>query len=233
MSYLLIVLSIVAVILVILFWYLSRYYTITDDDVLDLMGDDNLVTEKWIKSNIEGKTNFDRDGESTASRLLQRNLNIEVNPNDLVVGLNLAKQFRDLTNINIADNQIFDMRAILGIPGEIMIVKDSKIKSILRRQNDLDISLINIVMENDLDTIACKYLSELLTKRWQLLQQSLFGIAIEGNITNNNSYAYLESCNLPKVELLDTNKGKRLNMLCSDRQFDALIKRSKELKVFH
>lgn len=191
-----------------------------------------------------------------ASRFLKRIYNIEVNPDFLILGTDLDTQYFRLTHhhlntkyldsINKDTNElessfspdidyIFDLRSTIGKCGEIAIVNNPRIRGTLQRSNTLDFSEISLIINSELETVANDYLREVLKFRWDHILQ-----LNDPSILNRfGSYIYLRTSDdiipgLPvqvlgnRVTALMTPQGARLNLLCSNYEFEALIKRWKE-----
>jgi hypothetical protein len=198
----------------------------------------------WYNFNLKPSYDFNINDHEIASKYLQRIYNIEIDPNLLVIGTDLNTQYYQLmgTTLNILyssgnpnphDDCIFDIRSSLGKPGEIAIIHDSKIRNTLRRNNNFDFTDISLIINNELDIIAHDFISDLLRYRWEQISQ----LNDPDILNQSGSYLYLSthediSYGLPinvlnGVIALMTQSGARINLLCSNYEFEALIKRWK------
>ena len=240
MSYFLIATILVALIAVLYVWYVTRCLnSIPNDKPVPLDTDDDKVLIHWYKMNIKHSYDIDSD-DTIAAKYLQRIHNIDITSSLLVIGNDLDTQYSKLTRQRLQSvytpdaDCIFDLRSTLGKTGQIAIVHNNKIRESLKRTNTFDITDLSLIINNELDIVARDYLRDVLNFRWeQLLQLN------DPNILNNEgSYLYLQSPDdsingFPvtvlggSVTAMTTSRGARINLLCSNYEFEALIERWK------
>ena len=259
MSYFLFFSLLISVLAVMYVWYLShRIHAATAAKVLQLSGDDNHLLSDWYQSNIKPSLKFDVDDNEVASRFLKSFYNIDISPNQLIVGTNLIHKFYEVArNDDIAiitskyipksNNYIFDLRSILGIPNEIAIINNSYIRQLMKKNNNANLTQLDEIMDSELASTSYNYLSSVLKYRWQKIKSLNMQI-----LNNEGSYLYLDTnafnqniINEKQVRLygddgqfnidddilynningLRTNQGIRINLLCSDIDFEELINR--------
>lgn len=256
MSYFLYISIFVSVIAIIYVWYMTRYINfIPDDKQLILNTDEDKLLVHWYKLHIKQTYDFDTNDNKIAARYLNRIYNIDIDPNLIVLGLNLDTQYFKLTKLhldaeythNVAKSQetssgkfvdcIFDLRSTCGKPGEIAIIHNSRIRKLLQNNNNLDMSELNLIINSDLDIMANDYLKQILKFRWDKIKE----LNVPNLLNNEGSYAYIQTNdNIINTDLdgsiiiLDnvlakiTTQGARINLLCSNYEFETLIKRWKK-----
>jgi cell division protein FtsL len=242
MSYFLIVAILVAVIAVIYVWYVTRYLNrIPDDKPISLETEDDKLLIHWYNMHIKHSFDFNINDIEIAVKYLKHIYDIEINPDLIIIGTNLESQYFNITGRHLINKYspdvdcIFDIRSTLAKPGEIAIIHDSIVRNSLRKINTFDFTEINNIMESELDLIARDFLHEVLKFRWEQITK-----LNDPNILNNSgSYLYLHvptdiSSSIPNntvitvlggVSALLTSRGARINLLCSNIEFETLIKR--------
>lgn len=218
MSYFLVITFLVALCAIIYVWYVTRSFIIPDDTTLILDGDENKLLSKWYKNNITPSYDFTLTDNEIAAKYLKRFHNIDIDPQLLVIG----------TELNGSFSELFDIRDSLGESGQIAIVDDKKVRDRLQRVNSCDLSMVNQIMDSDLDKIAANYIKNTLETRWNKILE-----LNDPNLVKKHTggYVYLNSNNANQALIFSnvvgkaTKDGIRLNLLCDNYEFDALIKR--------
>lgn len=230
MGYYLVFTFIIAIIAIIYIWYASREInSISDDKILSLETREDRILSNWYKQNIKPSFNFDLDENVIAAKFLHRIYDLEINPDLLVIGTDLASQYTSLSQQSLisgmnhtpASDCIFDIRSSIGKEGEIAIIHDVRIRSILRNNNNYDPIELNAVLEYELDIIARDYLKTVMKYRWDKLIQ----LNNPNLINKEGTFAYFTDFNIPNVQTANTKQGVRINLLCTDLEFETLIKR--------
>lgn len=240
----LIVSILVALLAILYVWYKTRgTHSISDDMLVPLNTDDDKILVHWYKTNTKQTYNFEMNEFSIATKYLNRNYNIDINPDIIVVGRNLASQYNDLTGKILSSSYLesndclFDLRSTTALPIEIALIHNSHILKELRRNNNYDLTQLNSIMDSNLDIEAKAYLQEVLKIRWEKINL-LDNPAV---LNNNGSYLYIT---IPSSEIVtisssetvtvldsvlaySTPHGARINLLCSNYEFEALINRLK------
>lgn len=252
MSYFLIASILVAIIAVIYVWYVTRgLNSIPDDKPVPLETDDDKLLVHWYKLNIKHSFDFNVNDTDIALKYLKRVYDLDVDPSFIILGSDLDSQYYKLTNKHlttlthdISNNShdidiIVDLRSEIGKSGEIAIIYNHYIRKLLQRNNTCDLTDLGLIINSDLDIIANNYLKEVLKFRWDQINQ-----LNDPNVLNNSgSFLYIDSydhtkdylINNPclifdgKISAMMTSKGARINLLCSNYEFEALIKRWKNL----
>jgi hypothetical protein len=246
MSFFLVASILLAIISVIYVWYVTRYTnSIPDDKPVPLDNDDDKILVNWYKMNMKQSYDFNINDANIAAKYLHRIYNIDVNPSLLIIGTDLDDQYHSITgtrilpkssnNIQTDKDCIFDLRSTSGKNGMIAMIHDHKIRTILKRNNNsFDLTELNLIIESELDIIARDYLEEILKLRWEQIQQ-----LDDSNVLNNEgSYLFLRVSDygingtpitvLGNITAMMTPKGARINLLCSNYEFEALINRWKQ-----
>lgn len=242
----LIVSILVAIIAIVYVWYRTRgTLTISDSQFIPLNTDDDKLLVHWYKLNMKQSYNFEFNDFSIATKYLLRNYQLDIKPDLIVVGTNLASQYSEITGNNLPKNNnnssesdcVFDLRSTTGLPIEIAIIHNTRLKQDLRRNNSCDLTELNSIIESDLDIIAKNYIQEVLKFRWEKINKLNDStiLNINHNNTSYESYLYLPLPNtqsqsetitvLDSVSAFVTPQGARINLLCSNFEFEALIKR--------
>lgn len=245
MNYFLIVAIIVAILAVLYVWYVTRGLNSIDDNTnLSLDTEEEKLLKHWYKSNIQETYDFNVNDKEIAAKYLQRIHNVEVDPNLLVLGKNLNTQYYALTHSSLSyeynpnEDCIFDLRSSLAKDVEIAIVHSSRVRQVLNKNNSSDLTELNQIMNSDLDAIAHEFITSVLKFRWDQIDT-----IHDPNIVNHEgSYLYyrIPEGNRPGTTvtilnsvnaLVVSNTLARINMLCSNYEFEALIKRWKEYAI--
>lgn len=191
--------------IVIYLWYLySSIKRINDNDVLSLNSDIDMILTPWFISQTKNKRygsqlNLEQF-EDLPSMLLKQLFNIDGKDKAQIIKYNGGK---------------YNLRDIIGINAEIVLNENYNDESIF------DTSLIKDIVDENLIDIGKEYLEKVLAHRWEKINN-----LNDPNVINNSgSYLYLKECNIPNVISEKTNQGYRINLLCSDLEFGALIKR--------
>lgn len=231
MDYYILVCLLIVVGAIIYMWYASpRFQSIPDGTPLKLGTEEDRLLSQWYATQIKPSFNFDIDETRVGAELINQLLNpteSPVDPGTIVVGTNLAAQYHNLTRRHFDPNYgpekdcLFDLRSLIGKPGEIAIVQDPRVRNSLRRANRLNMIEISSIVELRLAPLARDYLQKVLTERWtQLIKLNDPMILNRGG-----SYLYLRESHLPHVEVADVHGIKRINLLCSDLEFKTLLQR--------
>lgn len=196
------------------------------DKVLSLHTTENAILDLWyIKKSVTSLVTL-FDIQELASQLLLKIYNISVDKNLLVMSDNLSDKL-----INV--HQIYDLRSTIGINIEIAVVDDDDLRKkviIKTLDDDIDIGFLNGVINNDLYSLTKTYVPKILESRWQKILSGGF----DGYIPNDNkSFIYIKNdIDLEKLNIksLPTKFGQRINLLCSDLDFNSLLERLVNIK---
>lgn len=239
MSYFLIATLIVAIVAVLYMWYATRnFHHIPDEEPLLLHTDEDKLAEAWYKHNTKQSIDFNVNDLEIAAKFLQRVCEIEVDPSLLVIGGNLQYQYNRITGNNLATKYnpetdcLFEIRSLIGKPGEIAIMHNQNIVARMRRNNNLDLSEVGAIMDNDLDVIARDYFIQLLKTRWEQLRE----LNDPKLLNTEGSYAYYKPDitgtdpiilfgNVTAASVPHDKSIARINLLCKDLEFETLLKR--------
>lgn len=236
MSMLIIILIVIIIIAVLSVWWISsNMKNQADGNMLLLNNNEDKIISEWLKSNVKPSLNVNITPEEIASKFIKSIYNYDVNHNNIVVGSDLENKYFKLTKNKIGttfshkEDCILYLRASMGIDYEIIIINsNNKLKEQLSRKNEsVNLFILNDAINSKNDKIAYKFMRELLNERWNKL--------INVNNTDllpreiNDSYLYLKNNNDSQVynniTTLITDKGLRINLLCSHNDFEQLIKR--------
>ena len=238
MSQSLLILVIIALISIAYVWYVTRgLHSLSEDQHLSLDSTDDKLLFHWYKLHTNHSFNFDITDQEIAKKYLHRIYDINVDAHFIVVGTNLSSQYTKLTGKQLLSRYvpnvdcIFDIRSTIGKDGEIAIIYNQKYVDILRHHNNYNLSEINDIIDSEIDILARDFLQDILKFRWEQISQ-----ANNTNVLNSEgSYLYLsipEEILSPETVLLPGNiiaaitpLGARINLLCSNLEFESLISR--------
>jgi hypothetical protein len=230
MSWLLVSLFIVAFVVALAFWYYTRdYRSIPDDRILDLSTDEDRILDRWYSYHIKPSIDFDPNVGDIAARFLERIYQIQVDPKLLVIGKDLDSEYFRLTRRHLRKSgklepnvdQIFDLRQIIGKSIQIAIIHDRRDRDKLNKYHFDDNSNLKAIMDQELDLIARDYLNEVLKYRWEKILE-----LNDPHLMNlEGTYVYLRKCQILNVQTKEENAVHRINLLCTDIEFETLIQR--------
>lgn len=224
-------LVIIAFVLVVVFWYFTRdYRSIPDDRVIDLATNENRLLDAWYAHHLQPSLALDLNDQEIAARCLDRMYHIQVDPQLLVIGEELTQTYFRLTGISlpISDqlepgvDQIFDLRKIIGRPGQIAIIHSQRYRDRLGRSTNYDTGQLQSIMDLQLDSRTQTYLNEILKYRWGKISELNDPHLISGS---DATYIYLRECRIPNVTTTELQGMHKLNLLCTDLEFATLIQR--------
>lgn len=234
MSMFLIGMCVLVVCLMIYMWFTTKKYrSMPDGEILHLETDEAKMLGAWFNDNIK-ETYDELEGPEVAARFLQRNFNEDLDPSQLVIGHDLKQLHEDLGGKGAA--RFWSIRDAIGIRGEIAEIANVRVRRELTR-NAMDaheLNQLHAIMNADLDTAARPYVQHVLKHRWQKLSE--LNPALSDIELDTGSYAYWKTPSLldkPYTEhdvafhILGhaTERGVRLNLLCTDLEFNTLIQR--------
>ncbi len=230
----------IAIVSIVFVWYMTRYsYGISDNEPVPLHTDEDKVLTTYFQNYVNPVFDFNSNDTSIAAKYLQRVHKVEVDPKLIVIGTNLNEQYfaRAHSHLSLSYQKnkdcLFDLRTDIGKNIEFAIIHNPKIRTELQKVNGTDLNELNSIMSSELDISGKEYLQEVLTNRWN----SILELSDSNVINNSGSYLYLRNnssaTGLPinimgdKIIGLSTSKGIRLNLLCNNYEFEALITRWK------
>lgn len=229
-------LLIVAIIVAIVFWYFTRGYRgIPDTQRIDLSTDENRLFGSWFDSHLPAGIDVPPSLEELSeigAQVIERLWDRKVDPALVVVGSNLDLEYRKLTGrgfeteVGPGLDNIYYLRDKIGRNGTLAIIHDPEIRRQLQRHSE-PLDLHRIIAAN-LDLQAKEYLSAVLTYRWNLIATKF---DLSDLVGVGGSYAYLRNFAVPLITPLEKSGRFRLNLLCSDLEFDALIKRWQQIPI--
>lgn len=236
MNFSVIVTCVIAVIaLVYVLYVYKNYASISDDVVLQLQTTEDKLATPWYKSNVKQSMDFTEDHE-IAKIFIQRNMDMDVDSNLLVLGYNLKQQYVALGGKG-AHDYFWNIRDIVGYPGEIALVHDPRIRNAMHKTNNLNLTELKAIMDDDLETLAKPFIEKVLQYRWDKLES----LNNQTFLNKSGSYLYIDPSVLKTTQPPDkterdvalpgnitahmTEQGIRVNLLCNELEFETLIKR--------
>lgn len=234
--YLLISLLLFAILIIFIIYMILTKSSTHNPNILNLNTEEDKILTPWFDKNIRLSYNLEIiDDLDVAQQFLERLFNIKIDKNKIVIGHNLTSQYYNLTN-NIIDSNyhenkdtIFLLRDILGISGNIAIIHDLNIRNELAKKNHIDLTYLKSIIDNELDIIARDYLKKILIDRWNTIK-TVDNLEI---INSSGSFLYLKTLPTDNIKAFKTNNGFRINLLCTNTEFDTLIDNLKSSQQFY
>jgi len=228
MLYILIIIVIVVVIAV---WYISsNIREKSNNSELALNTDEDKILLQWFEENKKPSFNMDLTNQQIIAKLIKRIYDFDVDPNNIIIGNNLEQEYYNVTKKKIStkfsgnEDCILYLRSIIGINYEVLIINSSRNISKFNSSDDLDLSMINDILDSNLEKTAYDHIRKALNIRWKAIMETNNKNIIDRN--SDDSFLYLKSNhNIPKLICDNTVKGDRINLLCNDVEFNALIYR--------
>lgn len=218
-------------------WYYTRYANyIPNSQVLELDTEEDKVLSNWYKSSVKEEL---VDDSTVFSKYLKNIYGIEVNSSLLIIGEDLDEKYFKLTKKELSEEYqpgvdcYFDFRPVIAKTGQVAIINDIRIRQQLERSNTFDLTEIYSIISNGLEIGAYQYLKQVLDFRWeQILKLEDDNVLNrEGSYLYYKPSAYIKSSEKildDQVAVKITSKGARVNLLCSNYEFEALIDRWKK-----
>ena len=227
MSYVLISLFVVAVVLVVVFWYMTRdYRSIPEDRVINLASEEDRILNRWYEHHLQPSLDLNLNGQEIAAQLLEHLYGIQVDSEQLVIGTDIDREYYRLTGYKLefstelsTGDQVFDLRRYLGKSGQVAIIQNHQDRWDLYQTVPVDLNQYKAILDQGLDVIARDYLREVLTYRWDKINK----LADPDVMNQQGAYLYLRNCQIPNVETQAHNNIHRINLLCTDLEFETLI----------
>lgn len=233
MDYRLLLMIVIALLLVGVMWYMSSS-NYTDRIKVILEDKESKLLNDWFKRELSiditttdnsVDTELIQQAQAAAISLLKVLHDVDID--NVIVGSNLHEKYRQLTGKNLVPNRtLFNLRDILGLSLEIGIVNPTLHDELNKEKFDKQqLQLLVAIVDHKAYDILLPYVKKVLDHRWTKLLELQ-----DDRITNSNgSYLYLRSDNeeiLPNVTGLSTSNNEvRINLLCSEYEFDLLLKR--------
>lgn len=228
--YILIVIIIIAVIIV---WYISSNITEkSNNSELALDTDEDKILEQWFRENKKQSFDINITNEQIVTKLIKKLYNFDVDIDIIIIGTYLDKEYYNITGKQIStkfsekEDCILYLRSITGINYQVLIINSYNTLlcklSNLSKQNDINLFFLNDIIESNLEKTAYDHLRKVLNVRWERILKTNDTL----QRTSDDSFLYLKSNhNIPNLITSSTEKGERVNLLCNNTEFEALIYR--------
>lgn len=229
----LIISMIISLIIIFIVYYLSKKeHAEKLSRKINLSTLDNELSNEYSTKLVHDYT-FNMSNDSIA-RILLQSLFTNIDTTNIIIGENLNQQYYNITEMNlpivyttdslIYDEYIIDLRSIIGYSGEIAIISNELVREQLKRNNNLDLSIVNSYINSGIHKQISDYIQSTLKHRWKLINK-----LNDSRIMNSSgSYLYYNNDDtniiFNNVEGLLTERGIRINLLCSDENFDILMR---------
>lgn len=212
---------IIGVIAIIFFW--MKVKNIKEQQIIDLSNSKDKLAEPQYESMVRKKGDREllekKEKKKIAAMFLEKHYDIIVSPRYIVYGINLPYHYKKITGKNISI--LYDMRSVLGINGEITVVKNKKQRDSFPEDETIDFAIVKDLMDKDLDKKIKDYLYKKLAERWMRLT-SLNNPNI---INNKGSFLYCKDSDIHNIIGETQLNITKYNLLCSDLEFESLITR--------
>lgn len=211
---------IMACVLIVIVWYISKSYRyIPDSELLDLSSEEDLLVLPWINK-------IELTGSDMEERLLKA---LHIESNNIVFGKDLKTTYQKLTGNILRNNRSwFDLRLLTGFPGELAIIENDRIALQMRAMNsNMDLKNLTYIVAVDPELTVTNHIKQILDSRWE----TIISLNDPNVLNNSGTYLYYKSDTdtvFNNVQGLTTDKGLRINLLCSNLQFNTLIARWKQ-----
>jgi hypothetical protein len=206
MDLLILLIIIVIVIVLAAWWYGRNRNLLPENEIIDLSTSENALMKDWLQYYQKPSYDWQLSSQEVGARFLRTVLNKEVDSDKVVLDTNVSS-FQAL--------ETYDLRSLIGIPGQIAIL-DSPVK---HSANGFD---LHEMLESDLVEPAKEFITAVLEQRWQLLRENFPHTLIDNGL---NSYAHFTEWHVPNVKLAEDN---RMNLLCTDLEFNNMLLRAKK-----
>ena len=225
------VLIIIIIISVIVVWYISSNIRENSNNTeLELNTDDDKILQQWFEENKKQSFDIDLTNEQIIAKLIKKLYSFDVDYKKIIIGTKLDRKYFYITKRKIStkfsdkEDCILYLRSIIGINYEVCIINSSnKIFSKLSNaQNDINLFYLNDIIESNLEKTGYDHIRKVLNTRWDRILET--NNTLER--TSDDSFLYLKSThNIPNLLTHPTSKGNRINLLCNNVEFEALIHR--------
>jgi len=226
--YVLIIIIIIAVVIV---WYISSNIRENSNNTeLELHTDEDKILQQWFEDNKKQSFNIDLTNEQIISKLIHKIYNFDVDHKKIIIGSNLEQEYYNITRNKIQtkfsekEDCILYLRSIIGINYEICIINSSNniFNKLSKLSNDINLYFLNDLIESNLEKIGHDHIRKVLNVRWERILKTNNSI----ERTTDDSFLYLTpNHNTPNLISCSTSKGDRVNLLCNNVEFEALIYR--------
>ena len=237
--YILIIIIIIAIIVV---WYISfNIREKSNNTELVLNTDDDKILKQWFEENKKPSFDLDFTNESIVIKLIKKLYNFDVNSDRIIIGstavktlglTNLEKEYYNITGNKIQtkfsekEDCILYLRSVIGVNYEVCIINSSNkvFKKLSKLQNDIDLYFLNDIIESNLEKKAYDHLRKVINIRWDMILKTNNKNILERD--SNDSFLFLKhNHNIPNLIGCHEPKGDRINLLCDNLEFEALIHR--------
>lgn len=205
------------VVVVIGYNYSRKMESYSDNVLIDLSTNENKLLDDWYKDELsrDSKTFDEIEQFKLAQLLLEKHFNIKEDENNLIISNDISSKYPTL--------KTYKLRDVIGRNVEISIIKNQKIRERLLSEFSFDDEKLSDVYRLSLDDLAKDFLTKVLNKRWD----SIKNLENENVINDSGSYLYLKNDENLNVKTKPEKRKFRVNLLCPEREFRALISRLK------
>jgi len=200
-------------------WYVTKYKKCYDDEyIMNLDDSVNKVINVLAPKDLNDK--YNEDNKNVSVKLLSVLFNLSVDPKYIAVGEKIKENFEKATKKKLEG--VIKLYDYLGIPGEIAIVKNEKVRNVLHDKN-YSLACVEWLLEEDLVKILYEKTAILLDSRWKTIDE----LEIKGVSKGQGGYMYIDNLDIPNLNFYNENGRKRVNMLCTIKEFETLVGRLK------
>jgi len=239
MIYILLIIIIIAVLIV---WYISSTIKQKSNNAeLILDTDEDKILFQYLEENKKIHLNVNLTNEAIIAKLIKKIYDFNVDIDHIIIGNNvdgnnLEEQYYNITKKNIgtkfSENEdcLLYLRSIIGINYQVCIINSSKnlynkLISSNIQDDDINLCFLNDVIDSNLEKIAYDHIRKVINIRWQKILE----INDKLERTVDDSFLYLDN-NIPNLISYSTSKGNRINLLCNNTEFEALMYRLRSNK---
>lgn len=195
-------------------WYVTKYHKYHDDDViLDMSSDDNNL---FSTNKIENESLI--DNRVVAADFINKLWKLKVDYTKIAVAEDMSDRYYEVSGKLLKGVVI--IRDIIGLPGEIAIIHNSKIRKALHDKN-FNMSTIKKMIDDDVLINLSVQFEKVLKYRWEKIEN----LSDIKKINKYGSYLYVKDFDFENIKAHTKKNCSRINLLCSNYEFNNFISR--------
>lgn len=241
MDYRLLLMVVITLVLIGVMWYISSS-SYTDRIKVNLGDTEPKLLSDWFKHELNINNTTDsavvdteliQQGQIAACSLLKVLHDVDIDVDSIFIGTDVQDNYHQITGKSFTLNRtLFNLRDILGLTMQICTVNPKLHDELNKEQissnhqvSAQQLRLLIAIVDHKAYDVILPYIKKVLDHRWNKLLE----LQDDRIINSSGSYLYLRSDNeeiLPNVVgSLISNDEVRINLLCSEYEFDVLLKR--------
>jgi septum formation topological specificity factor MinE len=205
-------------------WKSSKLYNLPLEQKIELHRSENRVVD-YSKLNSHLGWRVIPEDTAAWAKLIHTKIystTLEIPNKYWVIGANLPHLYQQKYKKALKPALIWNLRTYTGLNVQLVLIINDKERQWLRDQaifpEDVQRLLLLLIHENNTFDAVKNYLHQLLNERWKVLEKYI------KCDENDRSYAYVNSDQIQQWNI-STDEYSRINMLCSDLEFEQLYRR--------